>query len=138
MNQTSQQSIQMFIRDEISICFTILIQTLSEMIPLLQTYQQTSETKNLILSKMDDILEKCSIESIPLYRSSQIIQPNDKFSWNLSTREFILQKPYLYQDQIQSLLNPYQPQKGALLEQYYYQLLTHYQSIQTQYLTIVS
>ena len=134
--QQEQQSIQLFINDEISIFFTIVLQTLQKLLQLVTNYQQSSINYQLLLSNNSTIFQECNIESIPLFRNSQNIAPTDKFQWKLPTQDLIIIKPYLYHNQLQSLLHPYNQEKASILAQYYQGLVSHYQSIQTKFVQL--
>ena len=135
-----QQSIHLFIQDEISIFLTVIQQTLQQLLAVLSNYQQTSTNYQILLQTIPPLFQQCVIESIPIYRKSQSIESSDKLIWKIpstsstQSQEFIVVKPYLYQNQIQTLLHPYNAQNASLLIHYYEGLLSHYQTIQSQQL----
>ena len=138
-----QQSIHLFIQDEISIFFTIIQQTLQQLLSMLSNYQQTSTNYQLVLQTISKLFQQCVIESIPIYRQSQSIESSDKLIWKIPSsssssgqlQELIVVKPYLYQNQINTLLDPYNGSNASVLIQYYDGLLSHYQTIQSQQFT---
>ena len=135
-----QQSIHLFIQDEISIFLTVIQQTLQQLLAILSNYQQTSTNYQILLQTISPLFQQCVIESIPIYRKSQSIESSDKLIWKIpstsstQSQEFIVVKPYLYQNQIQTLLHPYNAHNASLLIHYYEGLLSHYQTIQSQQL----
>ena len=78
-----QQSIHLFIQDEISIFFTIIQQTLQQLLSILSNYQQTSTNYQLVLQTISKLFQQCVIESIPIYRQSQSIKSTDKLIWKI-------------------------------------------------------